>query len=115
MSDTPTLAQVIEKYENRNLVDEYDCCGCSKPWDLYDELIADLKAIEEELQSRIKGARGVHARNWAAEVEVKRLKEAVEYALQLRMYGERAPGGDETWAKWDSMAETTLRALTPSP
>lgn len=33
----------------------------------------------------------------------------VEYALHLRMYGENAPGGDETWAKWDRMAEDFLR------
>lgn len=51
---------------------------------------ADLRALLEERDS---------------------LKEAVEYALHLRMYGERAPGGDETWGKWESMAESRLRAL----
>lgn len=38
----------------------------------------------------------------------------VEYALHLRMYGENAPGGDETWATWDRAAERWLRgALEP--
>ena len=36
--------------------------------------------------------------------------ELVEEALHLRMYGERAPGGDETWAEWDRKAEAFLRA-----
>ena len=55
---------------------------------------ADLRALREERDS---------------------LKEAVEYALHLRMYGERAPGGDETWGKWESMAESRLRALPMDP
>ena len=33
----------------------------------------------------------------------------VEYALHLRQYGERAPGGDETWAQFDRDAERFLR------
>lgn len=32
------------------------------------------------------------------------------YALHLRMYGERAPGGDETWARFDRDCEAYLRA-----
>ena len=31
-------------------------------------------------------------------------------ALHLRMNGERAPGGNETWAEWNRKAETFLRA-----
>lgn len=34
----------------------------------------------------------------------------IERALHLRMNGERAPGGTETWAQWDRDAETFLRA-----
>jgi hypothetical protein len=33
----------------------------------------------------------------------------LEYALHLRMYGENAPGGTETWAEWDRMTEGFLR------
>jgi transcriptional regulator with XRE-family HTH domain len=35
----------------------------------------------------------------------------IEYGLQLRMYGERAPGGDETWREFDQMVEHYLRGL----
>ena len=34
----------------------------------------------------------------------------LEYALLLRMYGERAPGGDETWRQFDHDCELFLRA-----
>lgn len=33
----------------------------------------------------------------------------LEAALHLRQNGERAPGGNETWAEWDRRAETFLR------
>ncbi len=33
----------------------------------------------------------------------------LEEALHLRMNGERAPGGNETWADWDKKAELYLR------
>lgn len=36
----------------------------------------------------------------------------LEYAFHLRRYGERVPGGNETWAEWDDRAERFLRALT---
>lgn len=35
----------------------------------------------------------------------------VQYALHLRMHGERAPGGTETWAEFDRRAEEFLRSL----
>jgi hypothetical protein len=37
----------------------------------------------------------------------------LEEALHLRMNGERAPGGNETWHAWDLEAETFLRSLLP--
>jgi hypothetical protein len=37
----------------------------------------------------------------------------LEEALFLRMNGERAPGGNETWHDWDHRAETFLRSLLP--
>ena len=39
----------------------------------------------------------------------------LEEALHLRMNGERAPGGNETWHDWDLRAETFLRSLLPEP
>ena len=38
----------------------------------------------------------------------------LEAALHLRMNGERAPGGSETWQDWDRRAETFLRGLLPA-
>jgi hypothetical protein len=35
----------------------------------------------------------------------------LEEALHLRMNGERAPGGTETWQDWERRAETYLRSL----
>ena len=35
----------------------------------------------------------------------------LEEALHLRMNGERAPGGSETWREWDTKAEAFLRSL----
>lgn len=32
-------------------------------------------------------------------------------ALHLRMYGENAPGGNETWRQFDSECETYLRSI----
>jgi hypothetical protein len=43
-------------------------------------------------------------------------KKLLEYALHLRMYGERAPGGNETWREFDKMTEHFLRELPyPDP
>jgi hypothetical protein len=36
----------------------------------------------------------------------------LEEALHLRMNGERAPGGNETWREWDRKAEEYLRDVT---
>lgn len=37
----------------------------------------------------------------------------VKYALHLRMYGENAPGGTETWKEFDRRAEEFLRGGPP--
>jgi hypothetical protein len=37
-------------------------------------------------------------------------KGLIEYAFHLRQYGERAPGGSETWREWDVNAEIWLRS-----
>jgi hypothetical protein len=36
----------------------------------------------------------------------------LEYALHLRMHGERAPGGNETWAEFDRRCEAYLRSTS---
>lgn len=38
----------------------------------------------------------------------------VEYALHVRMHGENAPGGAETWAHFDRAAEAFLRRFPSS-
>jgi hypothetical protein len=43
-----------------------------------------------------------------------KLEEAVkllEYGLHLRMNGENAPGGSETWNEWDTRTEEFLRRI----
>lgn len=35
----------------------------------------------------------------------------LEYAMHLRMYGEKAPGGNENWRDWDFITEEYLRAM----
>ncbi|OZE35626.1 MULTISPECIES: hypothetical protein [unclassified Rhodococcus (in: high G+C Gram-positive bacteria)] len=46
--------------------------------------------------------------------DVKSVRTVAEYALHLRINGERAPGGNETWAKFDRFAEAVLRATGPA-
>jgi hypothetical protein len=46
-----------------------------------------------------------------------RLDDAIlllEYALHLRQHGERAPGGNETWAEFDRRCEAFLRQVSAS-
>lgn len=50
----------------------------------------------------------------SARQELEQLPEAVRllaYALHLRMHGERAPGGNETWSQFDRDAEAYLRRV----
>jgi broad specificity phosphatase PhoE len=39
----------------------------------------------------------------------------LEYALHLRVHGERAPGGNETWAEFDRRCEAFLRHVRGLP
>ena len=43
------------------------------------------------------------------DVEAEALR-LLRLGLHLRMYGERAPGGNETWAEWDRDTERLIRA-----
>jgi hypothetical protein len=40
-------------------------------------------------------------------------RKLLEYAYHLRVHGERAPGGTETWAEFDRRVEAFLRAHPP--
>jgi hypothetical protein len=46
-----------------------------------------------------------------AEMKLQQATKLLNYALTIRMYGERAPGGDENWREWDMRTEVFLRSL----
>lgn len=66
-----------------------------------------------ELESALQTAREMYtsARERAKHGHLGAAVKLLEYAMRLRMYGERAPGGDETWHEWATGAETFLRSL----
>lgn len=39
----------------------------------------------------------------------------LEQALVLRMHGEKAPGGAETWSTWEERVEVFLRSTYNDP
>ncbi len=45
------------------------------------------------------------------EIEQAEAKRLLEYALHLRMYGEGAEGGNESWHEFDRDCESFLRDL----
>lgn len=61
-----TIEGIVEAYGDRRLQDDYDCCGCDEPWQLYGQLLVDLtlltlgeepilpqeRAIDREAQER---------------------------------------------------------------
>lgn len=92
-------------------------------WDDLDEgnrevdmRIGDALCAERESDEAAWGGRDPSASyaEWRAEgysppdMPARRL---LEEALHLRMNGERAPGGNETWREWDTRTETFLRSL----
>lgn len=50
---------------------------------------------------------------WSSEPELADARGLLEEALHLRMYGENAPGGNETWGDWDKRTEAFLRGAAP--
>lgn len=66
-----------------------------------------VAAKEQAERERDSMARRLGVRH-QAQVEAVRL---IQYALHLRMHGENAPGGTETWAQFDRDAEAFLRAI----
>ena len=45
------LDAIVEKFGDEDLIVEHDCCGCSKPWDLYDQLLDAIKALSAPADS----------------------------------------------------------------
>lgn len=69
---------------------------------------AGLEAVAAEMAGPWRTAQAIDSE---VIVEATRL---LNYALHLRMHGERAPGGNETWAQFDRECEHFLRAIRPN-
>jgi hypothetical protein len=67
-----------------------------------DERSADRDRIVAVLRDRTRGQLGI------ALIEAIQI---LEYGLHLRQYGERAPGGGETWQEFDRRCEKFLRGI----
>lgn len=97
---------------------------CISQWNAEREAIhADIVEILDAL------GLGDHARPYSTHEVVQReilprIRTAVDvvgydarrllaYAMHLRQHGERAPGGDETWAEFDRRVEALLRRSAP--
>lgn len=40
-----TIEGIVEAYGDRRLQDDYDCCGCAEPWELYEQLLDTLTLL----------------------------------------------------------------------
>jgi hypothetical protein len=60
-------------------------------------------------QAAVDAAQRARAAAVALEQELAEAMELVEYSLHLQMYGERAPGGDETWHELNRRTEAFVR------
>lgn len=76
--------------------------------------LAGLGMDAARTERQLKASRLVNGHLRAAILSVQRERAAavklLEYALHLRMHGENAPGGTETWAQFDRDTEAFLRA-----
>lgn len=61
----------------------------------------DLDALRQERDEAVRVA--AHAVR-----DLEAVARLLEYAIHLRVHGENAPGGDETWERFDQMAEEFL-------
>lgn len=73
-------------------------------------LVVALGEAEGAIARVTRGVRDIVVAKEKAERERGEAAGILEYALHLRMHGENAPGGDETWDCFDRMAEEFLRA-----
>jgi len=96
----------------------YTCGVHAEPWPchfvrlvdavtLLTDALDEVEAERDDLFTRASIASG-DARYLRAALD--RANRLIRYALHLRINGERAPGGDETWAQWDRDADDYLRA-----
>jgi hypothetical protein len=75
----------------------------------FNQRAADMVAAGDPFVSDAITRAGLAAALAERDSEARRL---LEYALHLRMHGERAPGGNETWAEFDQRCEAYLRATS---
>lgn len=75
------------------------------------QLAVALRAKTEELRQEQTARAASQQDLTAAERQRDDAIRLLIYALHLRMHGERAPGGDETWSQFDRDAEAYLRRI----
>jgi hypothetical protein len=73
----------------------------------------DFADDAREILQAAHRAQGARRRRMAGEPPADRARQLLEEALHLGMHGERAPGGNETWAEWHRKNEAYLRSLMP--
>jgi hypothetical protein len=83
------------------------------------DTFADLQKARYELKQERLAHAATKAALAASQADLTRAEDRrqratglLEYALHLRMHGERAPGGNETWAEFDRRCEAFLREAT---
>jgi len=72
-------------------------------WAVLDRMIATLQAGEAERDQWAHEYDLCAADRDALARRVEALWLVIDYAMHLRVNGERAPGGDETWGQWEQM------------
>jgi hypothetical protein len=110
--------------EGRDLAIAHDRQPYPTQW-AYDQAVAALEKHRQradraererdELKAAVERWRGLaEAQQKTIREEVAargRAEELLRTAMAIRMYGERAPGGNENWADWDRDAEQFLRSI----
>lgn len=89
----------VRGHVSPNVADHAHACTCGHRWTSLDGSMADLYALIERSIERMTSGDAVNL---------------LRYAMHLRMYGENAPGGTETWVEFDRRAEAFLRAHPPA-
>lgn len=70
--------------------------------------MSDAKPLTKEERMRALVGRPVFPGDTAANARAEKLADLVEAALHLRLNGEHAPGGNETWEGWVDRANAFL-------
>jgi hypothetical protein len=77
---------------------------------LPDDPAAEWEDLLDRVKHAVQNAEDALRAALEAEAERDRLRDLLTEALHLHAYGERAPGGGETWRSWWLRTEKTLRA-----